>query len=935
MHRSLLPKVFAAALAVAMCAPVSAQTTGQIRGQVVDQDGGALPGVNVTLTGQPIPGRRMTTVTGTSGNFAYSGLAIGKYTVSTAISGFAPQSSEIAVQLDGIAKVTFKLRMDTLKADVTVRAAEVPLVDVAATSTSTNFTAEFAEVVPTRGNFYDLIKLSPGVAAPTASSSRMGGFGSNVTSQTWNIDGMNSSSTEEGSLAWSLNPEIIAETQVMGTGAGAQYGNMLGNVTNVITRTGTNSFKGSLMFLYTNDALSGTNVTLPNSQWPTAHTSYYEDGSVWLGGPILRDKAWFFVAAEGRRWKANGPGVDPGLVQESSLNRYDFKLTSQLTSSHRLNAQGHFSRSDYPGAPDRYVEDTGKSTAKQDMVNFDYSGVLSPTTFVEAHAGYWQGDNNVVSQTDSRQANKIISHIPGVPSQTTGRMFWETYRDFSRTAADVSITHFADNFIKGSHQVSAGLQLNDGSAKRKTANTGFGWTQAANNAQGYTEYFWQATPPFYYGADTQSYSAFVLDSWTVTSNLTVDLGLRYDYNNGSIPDFPLLASAPLDGATGTRPGFPNQGVETGQTIPGAKNVIQWHNNWSPRFGFAWQPGGDGRTVIRGNAGLFIDGPVSSAWYAPPPGRGPEEYYILLASGSWYKYASKAVAATSIDPNVKPAKTWQYSLGIDRQIGESWAVGAMGIFKDTKDQIGWQVGYDGQYTPFTFTDPITGQTMTLLSTVKQPTLTKGNSTGDVLGGDRNYSQQYWGLVLMARKRLRNNWEFFGSYTLSKATGIEVRPGDSGGSGQGLPNYTSAIGGDPNQWINSGGLLTGDRRHMLRLLGAYHLGHGFRVSGTVNVQSGRPYVRTAQVTPPKGPANAVPMEVANDGQRYDTSSVVDLAVGKTFTVGVVAIDLNLQVLNLFNDAAVEAWASRNLYAGQTYVANDWVSPRQARITARVSF
>jgi hypothetical protein len=572
------------------------------------------------------------------------------------------------------------------------------------------------------------------------------------------------------------------------------------------------------------------------------------------------------------------------------------------------------------------------------MVNVDYNAVLNQTTFLEARGGHWFGDNNNVSATNSTAANRIISHIAGVPSRTTGRMFWETFREFSRDAAEISLTHFADNFIKGSHQLKVGIQFNRGSASRQVSNTGFGWTSPAANAQGYSEYFWQENPPFFYGADTESYSGYLQDSWKVTSKLSIDLGLRYDYNNGSIPDFPLLASSPLDGATG-RPGFPNMGVPTGQTIPGVKNLSHWTNNWAPRLGFAWQPGDGGKTVVRGNVGLYIDGPVSSSWYAPPPGRGPEEYYILLASGSWYKYSTKTVGATAgqmLDPNAKPAKTWQYSIGVDHQIGTDWAVGAMAVYKDTVDQMGWHIADDGVYTPFTFTDPITGNTFQLRATSKAPTQFKGNSTGDVLGGDQNYAQQYKGLVLMLRKRYAANWEFSGSYTLSKASGYEVRPTDTGGSGQGLPNYTASAGSDPNQWLNTGGLLSGDRKHMVRLLGTVNVAYGFRLSGTVNIQSGRPYARTAQVSPPVGPANAVPMEQRRDGQRYPTSKVIDLGLNKNVRFGkTMSLDLGVQILNVFNEDAVEGWSSVNLIAGQTLTAANWIAPRQSRITVRFSF
>jgi hypothetical protein len=381
------------------------------------------------------------------------------------------------------------------------------------------------------------------------------------------------------------------------------------------------------------------------------------------------------------------------------------------------------------------------------------------------------------------------------------------------------------------------------------------------------------------------------------------------------------------------------GVPTGQTIPGVKNLIHWTNNWAPRLGFAWQPRDGGKTVVRGNVGLYIDGPVSSSWYAPPPARGAEEYYILLATGSWYKYSTKMVGATAdkmLDPNAKPAKTWQYSLGVDRQLGKDWAIGAMVIYKDTTDQMGWHILDDGIYTPFTFTDPFTGNTFQLRSTIKAPTQLKGNSTGDVLGGDQNYAQQYKGLVLQIRKRYAAKWELSGSYTLSKASGYEVRPTDTGGGGQGLPNYTASAGSDPNQWLNTGGLLTGDRKHMVRLLGTVNVGYGFRLSSTMNVQTGRPYARTAQVTPPVGPANAVPMEQRRDSQRYPSSTVLDLGLDKIVRLGKAAtLNVGVQALNVFNEDAVEGFASLNLIAGQSLTAANWVAPRQARVTVRLSF
>ena len=125
---------------------------------------------------------------------------------------------------------------------------------------------------------------------------------------------------------------------------------------------------------------------------------------------------------------------------------------------------------------------------------------------------------------------------------------------------------------------------------------------------------------------------FLTDSWKLSNRLTLDLGVRYDDQKGVIPSYPKLDLA---------------GNPTAEMIPGA-DMIHW-KNFAPRIGFAWQPTNDGRSVLRGFYGRFWDGPVSSAWYYPPPGRGNSEVWFVYP----YQFRVSSAPAAPADQLLAP------------------------------------------------------------------------------------------------------------------------------------------------------------------------------------------------------------------------------------------------------------------------------------------
>ena len=171
-----------------------------------------------------------------------------------------------------------------------------------------------------------------------------------MTSQQWNIDGLNLASPEGGWLGWLINPEIVQETSLKGFGAGAEYGSTMGNVYNMVTKSGTNTLHGSAGGYWTTNALVDPNVELDTSKlysyrlWDPAGEytiDDYYDARATIGGPIVRDKLWFFAAGQWDKINVVGPNGVAGLEGSGTTdNRYDGKISWQIADGHHLDVRG-------------------------------------------------------------------------------------------------------------------------------------------------------------------------------------------------------------------------------------------------------------------------------------------------------------------------------------------------------------------------------------------------------------------------------------------------------------------------------------------------------------------------------------------------------------------------------------------------------------------
>ena len=186
-------------------------------------------------------------------------------------------------------------------------------------------------------------------------------------------------------------------------------------------------------------------------------------------------------------------------------------------------------------------------------------------------------------------------------------------------------------------------------------------------------------PPFYYGAISESIGAFVTDSWEISSRLTLNIGVRYDRHDARIPDYPRLDM---------------DANPTGEIIEG-RDMVDWPS-FDPRFGFAWQPTGDGKTLIRGSIGRFHAGSVFGQWYWPPPEMPALEGYWLNWDDEWEQTWTWEASDALLVDDTKNAETWEYTLGVEHQVGATSTIGVQAVYKKTKNLIGWYILDDAEY-----------------------------------------------------------------------------------------------------------------------------------------------------------------------------------------------------------------------------------------------
>ena len=769
---------------LAAVAPAAAQsTTGTISGRITDQQGVPVPGVIVQAV-SPETGFERTDVTDEAGTFRLAALPVGSYDVRADLTGFQRfEARGVTVNIARTVAMDIVLRIAALTEAVTV-SAEVPLVSTRSSAIGQVVDVNRIENLPLNGRqFANLAATVPGVGlgfhsdvsksaqyAPQIS----GGNGRNIT---YVVDGGDNTDDTVGGLLQGFPLEAIQEFDVLTQRFDAEYGRSGGAVINVVTRSGTNTLKGSWFTLVRDDAM---NARTFNEQLRGAQKQPYEryqfGGS--LGGPLVRDRAHYFAAYE-RTHQNTTQIIDTlGVFPEEDGRAFDVRFrenlfTAKLTFTPRPehylalrvarndNSQPH-------GAGLRFAHSAwGTTTNDFNSVNLGHNWVIGTAALNEFVFQYSDYRNELPASDNLPTLLFLGGQIRGGSNanapQATEQTKWQFRDDFSFTRSGAGLAHEIRAGVNWIHE------------PRLFAFTG----------QGINGIYQFLTPDvngpignvfFTGGSNTANmpmdmYGVYVQDDWRVTERLTLNVGVRWDYVSGfpvhleGSPNFQALQAAGRSGR------FEGTLLEDfGQDARADKDNVQ------PRLGGAYDVFGDGRTIVRGGWGIYTDFAytASNALVAALDGGGGAGIIfsatnpagIRKADGSLFHYkdsradiehlntVNPAVPPTSgevVSPLLEQPFTYQSTIGIAREISRSTAVTADYVRVDARDlnmRVRPNVLVNGaRYLAGIPIQPNSFQFRTAVS--------KG-------------SARYDALILATRRRLSRGVDVNASYTLASAT-----------------------------------------------------------------------------------------------------------------------------------------------------------------------
>jgi hypothetical protein len=916
MRRSVVAILCVATLVAFAGTALAQRTTGQIVGTVTDDTGAVLPGVGVTLKGDAIMGVQ-TATSNDKGYYRFAALPPGTYTVSFKVQGFgALNRQNVKVAVGGTTEENASLKVSSLSEEVTV-SADAAVVDTQSNQLSTNYDKDWVRNAPLRRfTFFDLINAAPGVTQTTSTSSRSTSLGSSTTDNSYQLDGTDFTAPLTGA-AWPWpNTDAIEEIEVLSLGASAEYGNLQGAVFNVVTRQGANAFHGDANVYVQTQGLTGRNTTEGQDGGQPYNRDKYNDASFQLSGPILRDRIWFFGSYQYQRDWESLAGTPAEFPAKFEADRVFGKLNFQINAKHKLMFAYH---DDYYRIPGRPSADTAPTAITVEnghnpSPNVTYTAILSDKTYVEArYSGFYGVDHGDPLEPD------VPRVLPRYNDLDTGAITGGIYSwydgDSWKTALSAKVSHFADDFLGASHDFKFGVQYNTGGSDYITGPNDYIYTYSGVPAYGYTQL------PWHEGGTMRALGVFVDDSIRIGSRLTVNAGVRFDNSVAGFDSFPVLDK---------------QGNETGQSSPAVDEVFTW-NSISPRVGFNAKLTGDGKTLLKAHYGRYYRGIVTGEFDNVVPSVTPRYLFSGLYDSAGNPTGLELVSDNTnlrVDPDFRNPYTDQFVVSVERELFRNLGVSATYTHKRGHDYGGWR-DIGGQYVGVSYLDnegaEPTGQTFTLLRLT--------NSADDRLFSLTNPEEmfsRYNGVILQVKKAMSNRWQMVNSLVVSKSEGRI-------GSSQQAPHIAQTataglFGQNPNDYINSDGLLNGDRDIVFKTQLVFEAPAGFMLGTNFTYQSGAPWGR--QVRPARSVTGLTSTFLAEkiDGERrVGTWQILDVRLQKEFKIrGNANIALFADALNLLNDDAFEGVESRRADQPTTFgKPSRFIHPRRVMLGAKFRF
>lgn len=894
-HRCLF--AMAAAWLIFGSAPRAQTLTGTLIGTVRDVQGGVVAGAEVRVSSAALLDGPVSLPTNAKGQLRFPNLPPGSYVVEIEVPGFARYRDE-HVQIGAGATIELLpvLKPASVQELVVIDGGS-SRIEARDSGFSSRFTLQDLRTIPSRrASMFDLLRVAPGVSPTSPSSGNVttiSAFGSGTNENQFLFDGTNFTCPCNGVARTEPGIDFIQEVQVQSVGASAEFGNVQGAVINVITRQGGDRFAHDASYYGQSARLTSRPVRLAIPHSAPRESGYervrFRDFTTNLGGPAIRGRLWFFGGYQYLRDHDSQPGTDPAFPRTYEQDKVFAKLTWKPSTGTQLVQSFHEEFWLSPARPTRVTpfEATTRTHASVPAVSIGpFTHVLSANTVWDVRAGGFSYNQESPPSTGDRTTPSRRDRFTEITSGAPPQFGDLTIR---RLTAKATLTHYRAALFGADHEWRAGVQLERGEHHSfNVIPTGVRYVD-----DGGLPFRAISAAPSTSGGRFDTGALFASDAITVGDRLTINAGIRFDHSRAISQDLHAL-----DG----------EGRETTELVQGLGHLYTW-NILSPRFGVTWKLATDGRTVLRASHGRFSQGMLTGELGFFHPGISPLTTAAFdTATGGYTRVVERTdPGQLTFDRQTSAPRTDEYSVGLDRRIHRSLAVAVAYVHKRGANFIGWRGADNGYREELRALGD--GRSVPVFVLENAPV-----SRRFILTNPDEYSMRYDGLVVVVDKRHGRGWQATGSYTFSRAVGLQPSSGSNAAAAQVStvgPPYNLTFGRDRNDLTNAYGRLPNDRPHMLRVMGSVHVPKtGIAFAANLQHFSGKPWTATAQVLLPGSQGDRRIMIEPRGSRRLSSQMLLDVRVSRPLRLGGARLELLLDVLNALDESAEEGLATDTL-------------------------
>lgn len=929
---------FALVLLLVTPLAVAQEQTGAIDGVVKDNTGAVLPGVTVEASSSGIG--TVATTTDSRGLFRFPRVPPGVYTVAATLMGYKSTAvKSVDVNLGKTITVNLTMRLAAVTETITVTGA-APMVDVTQSGTSTSIAREQIELIPKGRDFTSVVTQAAGVSRePFLQGLSIDGAsgaenhfvldGVDTTNPYNGVAGQNAALTANSGLGGQgVVTDFIEEIQVKSAGYAAEYGGSVGGVINVITKSGTNDFNGALLGYYSDARWAGKARPTYYESAPSRYITFpkdtnkqFEPGGL-IGGPIVRDRLWFFAGYNPSLISSTRTpvGATRSFAQDQTVNYLTANVKGNVGSRFLYKLGGSNTSQKVEGilpAQDNTTPATANLGITTKIPTTSYSAYAdflpSNNFYVTGRAGYYNTDYktsgvNSLSRIlfTGSNAQFLTAGDPLIKpagyASLPASSFNEVATDkWDRKAGGIDGSLFVNAL--GSHSFKAGFQVEK--IKNVVSSGEFGnlytfrWNLADPRSLGVKGKYGAVGVRHFRtegGANSDNAGIYLQDSWQVVPTFTLNLGVRAEKEN--IPYY----------GHGKDPSLPEW-------------LIQWGygDKVAPRLGFAWDTMSNQKLKVYGSYGTYYD--IMKIDMSRQSGGAAKwiDYWYPLATTDWTTIAAQCQLSTNVqsvnpcpglgpnksidlrkatdpssgfDPNIKPMEQREYQVGADFQVTQQSVASVRYVNKkliNTIEDIGFLVDAGGGILEEEY---ITGNPG------------KGLVAGDPPGpipAQPTAKRDYKAMELSYNRFFKTNWSARASYTYSRLTGNYSGLASSDEFGRNDPNIERYFDALHNAFDQTGretvGALNTDRPHAVKAQVLYRAPFGTNIGVNTSWRSGTPISEEVlYVGVPFFPHGR------NNLGRTDNLTQTDLLLTHPLQMGRYGLEASLNVLNLFDEKHV---------------------------------